>query len=213
MPRRSRYHHGDLVAQLVRVATDFVDRDGHEALSVRELARSLGVSPGAPFRHFRDRDDLLRAVAHEARLRLAALAHEAIEAAADDDPLTRFRAIGFAQVRFAIRHPNLQRLAQLPTMRAPPSTATEAELATIRSMGSGARSLVVEAQARGSMRAGDPAVLALAGVALVHGLTQLFLDGDLPREGAEQLADSVIEVLGSGFARDASAQAASRPTR
>jgi len=209
--KRASYHHGDLESELVREATGWVDRHGHESLSVREVARALGVSPAAPFRHFRDRDDLLRAVALEARKRCFAFAAEAL-AAAGDDPLERFRALGFAQVRFALRHPNLQRLAQLPAMRDPPSTATDADRESLRAMHDGTRALVKDAQDRGTMRAGDPAVLELAGVALVYGLTQLFLEGHLPREGAEELADAVIDVLGTGFAGDA-VQAASRPTR
>lgn len=212
--KRKTYHHGDLVTALVRAATTEVDRVGHESLSVREIARAVGVSPAAPFRHFRDRDDLLRAVAFEARLRHAALASEALDAAGDE-PLAQFRALGSAQVRFAIRHPNLQRLVQLPSMREPPSTATDEERESLRAIHDRTSHLVAAAQSRGTMREGDPAVLELAGIALVYGLTQLFLEGLLPREGGEALAESVIDVLGSGFAganADA-AQAASRPVR
>lgn len=196
---RTSYHHGNLAAVLVAEALAIVERDGHEGLRVRELARSVGVSAAAPFRHFRDRDDLLRAVAMEARLRLAAATREAT-VEAGDEPLAKFRALGSAQVRFAIHHPNLQRLVQLPGMRELPTTATDADRATLRAFQHDGHALVAAAQTRGTMRAGDPAVLELAGAAMVYGLMQLFLEGILPSEGGEALADSVIDVLGRGFA-------------
>ncbi len=57
------YHHGDLANALVAAALAIVEQQGAEAVSLRELAASLGVSRAAPYRHFRDRDALLAAVA------------------------------------------------------------------------------------------------------------------------------------------------------
>jgi AcrR family transcriptional regulator len=175
-----------------------VERDGHESLSVRELARACGVSAAAPFRHFQDRDDLLRAVAWRGVETYIELAQEA-SAAAGDEPLAQFRALGINEVRFAIHHPNLMRLMRLPSMQEPPSTATEEQRERTKSMNSRSRHLVEAAQARGTLRGGSPAVLELAGVALAFGLSQMFLDGLLPREGGEAFAESVLDVLGSGF--------------
>ncbi|MES2262774.1 MAG: TetR/AcrR family transcriptional regulator [Pseudomonadota bacterium] len=58
-----KYHHGDLRAALVSAALGVVERDGYEAISLRSLAEELGVSRGAPYRHFNERNDLLAAVA------------------------------------------------------------------------------------------------------------------------------------------------------
>lgn len=79
MPQRSTYHHGDLRAGLVRVALELVAERGVGALSVAEAARRLGVSSGAPYRHFPTRSALLAATATAAarelreRLRTAGL--------------------------------------------------------------------------------------------------------------------------------------------
>jgi len=60
---RPRYHHGDLRAALIEAATRIVAQKRVEAFSVADAARAAGVSSGAPYRHFADRDDLLDHVA------------------------------------------------------------------------------------------------------------------------------------------------------
>lgn len=57
------YHHGNLRDSLIDAALQVVERDGHQAVSLRELAQVLEVSRGAPYRHFVDREALLKAVA------------------------------------------------------------------------------------------------------------------------------------------------------
>ena len=57
------YHHGNLRAALIAAAETVVQQQGHEAVSLRALAESLGVSRGAPYRHFADREALLAEVA------------------------------------------------------------------------------------------------------------------------------------------------------
>jgi AcrR family transcriptional regulator len=59
------YHHGSLRSALVSAGMAVVETDGPDALSLRDLARSLGVSPTAPYRHFEDRRALLIAIAAE----------------------------------------------------------------------------------------------------------------------------------------------------
>jgi len=65
MSKNSNYHHGQLREALVTAALAVVERDGHEAVSMRELAAQVGVSSAAPYRHFPDRLTLLAAVACE----------------------------------------------------------------------------------------------------------------------------------------------------
>ncbi len=60
---KAPYHHGDLRQTLIAAALAVVERGGAEALSLRELAESVGVSRAAPYRHFADRDELLACVA------------------------------------------------------------------------------------------------------------------------------------------------------
>ena len=53
-----RYHHGDLRKALIQAAHAAVESGGPDAVSLRDLAQSLQVSTAAPYRHFRDRDEL-----------------------------------------------------------------------------------------------------------------------------------------------------------
>jgi AcrR family transcriptional regulator len=98
---RKTYHHGSLEHDLVRLARETVEEHGPDSLSLRELARRLGVSPNAPYRHFKDRDELLFAVAK------SGFADLAERFRASDASL---EAIGDAYVAFALDHRHLFRL-------------------------------------------------------------------------------------------------------
>ncbi|MFI5846046.1 TetR/AcrR family transcriptional regulator [Catenuloplanes sp. NPDC051500] len=94
------YHHGDLRAALVRASLELLAETG--AFSVAQVARRLGVSTAAPYRHFPDREHLLSAVAATAAGEMAAEIAAAV-ATAGDDPVDRFAAAGAAYVRYAVR--------------------------------------------------------------------------------------------------------------
>ena len=106
---RSSYHHGDLRAQLIAAVRDLVETLGPDGFSVAEAARRAGVSSAAPYKHFRDRPELLRAVASEAMDRL----RDAMDAAAASHPpgtIDSIAAIGQAYVDFARSGPGVFRL-------------------------------------------------------------------------------------------------------
>jgi AcrR family transcriptional regulator len=75
--RRTSYHHGNLVETLIAVTVKIIEERGVEHVSVREAAKRAGVSPGAPFQHFRSKTALLTAVAEQAMGKLT----EAVAAA------------------------------------------------------------------------------------------------------------------------------------
>src|SRR5258705_4580096 len=99
------YHHGDLRRVLIEAALQLAEQSGAAAVSVREAARRAGVSPGAPFRHFPSRDALMTAVAEEAQRRFRAEIEAALSEAPAGDPLARFRCLGLAYLRWAMRNP------------------------------------------------------------------------------------------------------------
>ena len=99
------YHHGDLRRVLIDAALKLAEEGGPEAVSVREAARRAGVSPGAPFRHFDSRAALMTAVAEEAQRRFRAEIEAALAGAPAGDPLLRFRALGLAYLRWAMKNP------------------------------------------------------------------------------------------------------------
>jgi AcrR family transcriptional regulator len=102
------YHHGALADALVTAALEQVEDGGAETVSLRELAQSLNVSHGAPYRHFADRDALLAAVAARGFEALIA-AYEAALAGPGDGP-GRLHAVGRVFFDFAARRPGLYRL-------------------------------------------------------------------------------------------------------
>lgn len=70
---RSGYHHGDLRAELVRAGIQLLETTGAAEFSLREVARTVGVSASAPYRHFHEKGDLLEAIAAEGYRRLTAV--------------------------------------------------------------------------------------------------------------------------------------------
>jgi AcrR family transcriptional regulator len=110
----SPYHHGNLRDALVEAAVDVVRDGGPEALSLRELARRVGVSHAAAYRHFADREALVDAVADRALEALTAAMERGLADVHDDDPVRRARrrlfATGAGYVEFAIAETGLFRL-------------------------------------------------------------------------------------------------------
>lgn len=102
------YHHGDLRASLISRALAVVETDGYEAVSLRALAEELGVTRGAPYRHFPERDQLLAEVASLGFERAHALLGVEVEKAAD--PVEQLFRSGRLFLRFAGENPQLFRL-------------------------------------------------------------------------------------------------------
>jgi AcrR family transcriptional regulator len=105
---KSTYHHGNLAHALVEAALKLVEHGGAEAVSLRDLAQSLGVSRAAPYRHFADRDVLLATVAARGFEDLNALYETAL--AGPGNGRARLRAAGRAFFDFATGRPGLYRL-------------------------------------------------------------------------------------------------------
>ncbi|MCW5937790.1 MAG: TetR/AcrR family transcriptional regulator [Fimbriimonadaceae bacterium] len=102
--RPGQYHHGRLADALLDAAAAVVAARGPDAVSLRELAREIGVSPNAPYRHFADLDSLLSEVAGRG---FDDLAQQCLEGGALEDGLL---GMGTAYISFSARNPNLYRL-------------------------------------------------------------------------------------------------------
>lgn len=101
---RRGYHHGNLREALVRGALTLIAEKGPAGFTIADAARSAGVSPAAPYRHFRDRDDLMADVARlgfeEFATRLSAAWN-----GGRPNPLQAFEALGKAYLAFARDEP------------------------------------------------------------------------------------------------------------
>lgn len=103
MERRG-YHHGNLREALVEAALRLIAEKGPAGFTIAEAARLAGVSPAAPYRHFRDAEALLAEVALRGFERFAA-ALTAAWNAGRPDPVLAFEALGAAYLAFARQEP------------------------------------------------------------------------------------------------------------
>ena len=107
-PERQKkpYHHGDLRAALLDAALSEISAGNFESLSLRGLARAVGVSPAAPYHHFEDKNAVLSAVATEGFTGMAQEMDDELERLPKNaTPRERLRALGRAYIRFAVDHP------------------------------------------------------------------------------------------------------------
>lgn len=107
--KRGRYHHGDLRAQLIAATRQLVEEKGPDHFSVAEASRLAGVSTAAPYKHFKDKDDLLRAVAFDGMERQHAQMIEAL-APLPENSIDRISALGHIYIDFARSEPAIFRL-------------------------------------------------------------------------------------------------------
>ena len=194
------YHHGDLKAQLLAHARDHLELQGADTLSLREVARTIGVTHAAAYRHFADKNALLQALAVDGFDALKSACAQAIDAA-PDAPLARLKACGAAYVRFGRTNPNMLR-HMVGVVAQPGSAGTTGASADVFGL---LVQLVAEGQQAGAIRDGDTRAVAQACWALVHGLASLLAQGlaDTPKRKpaqTEAFVDAAIDRLFHGIA-------------
>ncbi|MEU4562412.1 helix-turn-helix domain-containing protein [Actinoplanes sp. NPDC023936] len=203
------YHHGDLRAALVEASFDLLAECGLRRFSVAAVARRLGVSSAAPYRHFADRRQLLSAVSSAAARDLRA----AIEAAADaagDDPAARLAAAAGAYVRYVARTGagfHVIFAAELYDVADDARREqTRALMTTLLDLGEAVDSAGGEAgdgpggEAGGGARTYPEVVLLVeATIAVAHGYTSLFADGFFARNSStvDDIAARAVEAAGA----------------
>lgn len=167
MSSGARYHHGDLRAACLCAALELLEEDGATALSLRAVARRAGVSPGAPYRHYADRDALISTVASVGYRELATHLAAAHPSPSTPDDLA---AVAVAYVEFALDRPALFRV-----MFSEPCDRDSGE----RVAATAAIAEYVGAIVRQSFPGANEEAMSIAVWGLVHGLAFLHLDGKL----------------------------------
>jgi AcrR family transcriptional regulator len=175
------YHHGDLRQSLISEGLRMLGERDADSLSLRELARAVGVSATSVYRHFPDKEALMTALALEGLAQLGAAQRTASEAVGGG--AAGFRETGRAYVRFALANPALFRL-----IFASPALL----VGGVKSdLGSEAHDLLqANAAAAAARGGGKPEVQAVQAWALVHGLAMLMLDGQVAVD--DELIDKAI---------------------
>lgn len=198
MAKRRSYHHGDLKRALLEASLTLIGEAGAGAFTLREVARRAGVSHNAPYRHFRDREELLAAVAANGFNRLRKSMAKAAESGSV--PSDRLRLSGRGYVEFALQHP--QHFAVMFDLPHRFDSYPETRAASERAFGALAH-YVEDCQAEGSLPAGDWQSLALLAWSMVHGIAKLALSGHLPFSKPAQVlqfTDMATDALRLGMA-------------
>nr|WP_236595460.1 TetR/AcrR family transcriptional regulator [Mycobacterium paraintracellulare] len=184
MMSSSRYHHGDLRAACVRAAMELLEENGNTiGLSLRAVARRAGVSPGAPYRHYADRDALVSAVAAIGYRELAECM-----AAPNPSPTTAedLATIGVAYVEFALRKPALFRMMFGESCDRDNSERVAATAAIWELVSDGVRACFPDS---------DVEAMSNAMWSLVHGLAFLHLDGKFDAASPAAVSDRVRDAV------------------
>jgi AcrR family transcriptional regulator len=172
------YHHPDLREAMIRVAQELLESEGPSSWTVRAAARIAGVSSGAPYRHFADKDTLLAAVATRGFEDLREEIATHLESVGHEQTYARFQAIGEAYVRFALARPGRYQIMfgrDILNRDLHPELCSAAD----RAFASLQREIEL-AQEGGIVRTDSAAAVLAAGVwAVVHGLADLLLSGRL----------------------------------
>lgn len=180
------YHHGDLRSALVEAGLKALETSSIGDLSLRQLARDVGVSATAVYRHFPDKQALLAALASKGLDLLGEFQQATGSGAAGED--AAFAAAGRAYVHFALANPALFRL--IFTQCGPMNQTIFGENLAAQLLQAHARSVTDNPEAAQQ--------LVIRSWAVVHGLAMLMLDGQLP--GDLDLIDRVLHP-GTLFAR------------
>lgn len=182
-PTSTTYHHGNLREALIKAAVQLAEEGGADNVSVREVAKRVGVSPGAPFRHFASKTALMTAIAEEATNRFCAEIALAVEKVAVDDPMGRFAAVGVAYLRWAIQNPtHFQIISTRSLIDWGSSESLQRDNAAIRAL---MEEALTDAQRRGFLKSTNLAEAQIAGRALVYGLARMYVDGHFAQWGVD----------------------------
>jgi AcrR family transcriptional regulator len=190
--RASRgYHHGNLKEALLQAALDLIAEKGPAGFTFADAARSAGVSPAAPYRHFRDRDELLSSIAQRGFEQFESV----LTAAWDDgrpDTVSAFERVGKAYLAFAREEPAFYSAmfeSGVPIDSNPAlAAASERAFGIIRAAAERLAALTPPGVAR------PPALMmALHIWSMSHGIASLFGRGDAARRKLPMSPEDLLE--------------------
>jgi AcrR family transcriptional regulator len=184
------YHHGNLKEALVRAALELIAQKGPAGFTFAEAARWAGVSPAAPYRHFRDRDELLASVALRGFVQFEAV----LARAWDDgrpDVFVAFDRLGKAYLNFARSEPAYY--SAMFEAGVPPAGNSELREAGDRAFAV-LRAAAEKICAQVSGRTKPPALMVALHIwAISHGIASLFGRGDAARRPLPMSAEDLLE--------------------
>lgn len=194
---RRGYHHGNLREALIDAALELISEKGPAGFTFADAARGAGVSPAAPYRHFRDRDALMADIAKRGFEALA----EDLSAAAKDgspNPAATVERIGQAYIDFARREPAL--FSAMFESGLAPSEAPDVKAAEDRAFQVLLEACEAISDTAKTAQRPPPMMMALHLFSLAHGIAALYSRGDgsrrtIPMSPPELLEAAVLVYL------------------
>lgn len=192
------YHHGDLYEALLQASLKMIRRKGIQKLSLRAVAKAVGVSPAAPYRHFADKQELIAAVAARCFRQMS----ERLAQVPQGSPLKRLKALAKVYFKYCYTFPDLFSLMFGPV------TAQSQKYPELQEAMEAVFLFFLKeiclAQEAGLFRAAPPEYMALTFLSQLHGFTSLVIHHqvkwqNLGKEKPQQVLADTLELLFQGF--------------
>jgi AcrR family transcriptional regulator len=199
-----RYHHGNLKESLVQMGLEILVKEGVESLTLREVARRVGVSHAAPYRHFADKNELIVAIADEGFTLLDEKLEETLKKNALRDTGAQITELAWTYVKFTFHHRSYMKVmfgsyvtdfTKYPGM--------EAKITRGRDL---LESVILEGQKIKKLRDNDLRLMALSCWSMVHGVAMLLVErrseiNDYSESQLETFCRALMSNLLSGLLR------------
>ncbi len=193
--KNKSYHHGNLKQSLIEATLEMIHHDDIDKVTLSALGKRLGTSRSAIYRHFKNKEELMKAVLLSAMDELDKLI-EPVFSDTNSSLLERFHAMGQGYVSFAMTNPHLYRLIFGPKMLKERAEVIEQDRQEFHKLLHGDSSeevmnsnqnngfhklvaIIIQAQKEKIFKEGDPVLIATAIWGLLHGLSSLAIDGHL----------------------------------
>lgn len=216
--RENRYHHGNLKEELIKTALEILNTGGIQSITLRKIGDRLGTSRSAIYRHFKNKEALMKQVILSGLDELDRLI-EPVFSNENFSLLERFHAMGLCYISFAISNPHLYRLIFGQTMLKEREEVIVDKRANLHKLLHGDSSdelmqaeqsngfhklvsIIIQAQEEKVFKEGDPVLIATAIWALLHGLASLAIDGHLSvKDNMEAIYETNYKMLLEGLVK------------